>query len=404
MSQYPPLRRDNVTHTYRNAAAFNQHSAQMRQAGWQIGPYTERNGKATVLWYREVPPSVAPNAFKPPAPRGGLHPLAIVGIVLASLFGLAIIGGVASGTASTATPRSDAGISGRSLIDNGTITARTTSAGSVRATSAATSSTPSGTLTNGVAGSSSNATPSASASSTIVALAPTRAADTATPTLPQVVTVKDEATNLRQAADVASAVVMLVQPGTDAKVIGEDETGPDGVTRYIHAQVGDKEGYLRSDLVSAPRAGTPAPPKVIPPTSAPAPATTPLGSGAPVRVGSGDLAVTLYRYLDPAPTGNAIGPPAGSRAVAFDIGVENLSRSSQRYNALYAYLKDSNDRRYDVNFFGADVSPQLSAGANQPGESTRGWVVFVIPSNATISQIGYEDIVTGHRIIFNYAG
>jgi len=59
MAQYPPLRCDNVTHTYRNPAAFNQHSAQMRQAGWQIGPHTEQNGKATVLWYRDVPPSVA---------------------------------------------------------------------------------------------------------------------------------------------------------------------------------------------------------------------------------------------------------------------------------------------------------------------------------------------------------
>lgn len=37
MAQYPPLRRDNVTHTYRNAAAFNQHSAQMRQAGIKAG-------------------------------------------------------------------------------------------------------------------------------------------------------------------------------------------------------------------------------------------------------------------------------------------------------------------------------------------------------------------------------
>lgn len=72
----------------------------------------------------------------------------------------------------------------------------------------------------------------------------------------QIVTVKDEAVNLRQSADVAAAVVTLVPPGTDATVIGEDATGPDGVTRYVHARVGDKEGYLRSDLVSAPRVGS----------------------------------------------------------------------------------------------------------------------------------------------------
>lgn len=103
--------------------------------------------------------------------------------------------------------------------------------------------------------------------------APTGAAtvspSTTTPTPSQVVTVKDEAVNLRASADVASAVVMLVPPGTDASVIGEDSTGSDGVTRYIHARVGDKEGYLRSDLVSAPHVVTPAPPTPIAPTAAP---------------------------------------------------------------------------------------------------------------------------------------
>lgn len=89
---------------------------------------------------------------------------------------------------------------------------------------------------------------------------------TATPPAPQVVTVKGEPVNLRQAADGGSAVVVLVPPGTDATVIGEDATGPDGVTRYVYARVGDKEGYLRSDLVSAPHVATPTP---VPPTPAP---------------------------------------------------------------------------------------------------------------------------------------
>lgn len=75
---------------------------------------------------------------------------------------------------------------------------------------------------------------------------------TATSPAPQVVTVKGEPVNLRQAADGGSAVVVLVPPGTDATVLGADTTGPDGVTRYVHARVGDKEGYLRSDLVSVP--------------------------------------------------------------------------------------------------------------------------------------------------------
>lgn len=98
---------------------------------------------------------------------------------------------------------------------------------------------------------------------------PPLATSAPTPMVLQVVTVKDEAVNLRQSADVAAAVVTLVPPGTDATVIGEDTTGPDGVTRYVHARVGDNEGYLRSDLVSAPHEVTPVPPTPIPPTAAP---------------------------------------------------------------------------------------------------------------------------------------
>jgi len=91
---------------------------------------------------------------------------------------------------------------------------------------------------------------------------------TAAPPAPQVVTVKGEPVNLRQAADGGSAVVVLVPPGTDATVLGADTTGPDGVTRYVHARVGDKEGYLRSDLVSAPHGTTDTPVAANPTPSA----------------------------------------------------------------------------------------------------------------------------------------
>ncbi len=100
------------------------------------------------------------------------------------------------------------------------------------------------------------ATIAASPSATTLASTATPLPATPTPTsAPQIVTVKEDAVNLRQSADVGSAVVTLVPPGTDATVIGEDTTGPDGVTRYVHARVGNQEGYLRSDLVSEHRDG-----------------------------------------------------------------------------------------------------------------------------------------------------
>lgn len=97
-----PLRRDTVTVEYRNRSAFNRHAAQMQQAGWQIGPHTERGKKASVVWYRDAPASVPPKAFLPALPRNGLSALAIIGIVLGALVVLSIIGAAIGGANATA--------------------------------------------------------------------------------------------------------------------------------------------------------------------------------------------------------------------------------------------------------------------------------------------------------------
>ncbi len=105
MAQRPygqPTRRDMFTHTYKNGAAFNRHAAQMRQAGWHIGPHTERGKKATVTWYRDAPVSVAPDAFLPPPPKGGLGALGIIGIVVGAVVVLAIVGAAIGASNATA--------------------------------------------------------------------------------------------------------------------------------------------------------------------------------------------------------------------------------------------------------------------------------------------------------------
>lgn len=152
---------------------------------------------------------------------------------------------------------------------SGTKTATAIPARSQAATATlAASSTPA----NAVAVTSSSGSPVSAAQVSVVSASATAAP---TPKPSQVVTVKEDAVNLRAAADVGSAVVTLVPPGTDATVIGEDTTGPDGVTRYVYARVGDQEGYLRSDLVSAPHVVTPAPPTVVPTATAVAPTAVP---------------------------------------------------------------------------------------------------------------------------------
>lgn len=146
-----------------------------------------------------------------------------------------------------------------------------------------------------------SSTPASAAATTAVSslastvqatVTPTSDIATPTPKSSQVVTVKEDAVNLRQSADVAAAVVTLVPPGTDATVIGEDTTGPDGATRYIRARVGSNEGYLRSDLVSAPHVVTPAPPTAVPTATAVAPTATSPSSLAALQAWS-----STYGYI-----------------------------------------------------------------------------------------------------------
>jgi len=102
MSQQSSLRRDQITVECRNGAAFNKHAAQMQQAGWQIGPHTERGKKASVVWFRDVPASVPPKAFLPALPRSGLPLVRIIGVAVAAIVVLLIIGAAIGGTNATA--------------------------------------------------------------------------------------------------------------------------------------------------------------------------------------------------------------------------------------------------------------------------------------------------------------
>lgn len=100
-------------------------------------------------------------------------------------------------------------------------------------------------------------------SSAVIATATQSAAPTAAPSAtstsaptsipaPQVVTAKENPVNVRQSAALDAPVVASLAAGTDAPVLSEDTTGPDGATRWVHVRAGDKDGYVRSDLVSSP--------------------------------------------------------------------------------------------------------------------------------------------------------
>ncbi len=142
--------------------------------------------------------------------------LAIVGIVIGSLFVLGLIGAVAGNgrTSGTATPVS--------------------------------------------------APPKAPvvATARVIPIGTARAASTAAAAA-QVVTAKGEPVNVRQAANTNAPIIGLLDANTDATVLGEDTTDPDGATRWVHVRAGNKEGYVRSDLVGTPHSKTPPPTPVI---------------------------------------------------------------------------------------------------------------------------------------------
>ncbi|MCA1668144.1 MAG: SH3 domain-containing protein [Thermomicrobia bacterium] len=105
---------------------------------------------------------------------------------------------------------------------------------------------------------------------------PTSARAVAPPTptaiVPQVVTVKEDAVNVRDSASMDAPAFATLDNGTELSVLGPDTTGPDGATRWVHVTANGRDGYVRSDLVSVPRAyasPTPVPPTPIPPTAVP---------------------------------------------------------------------------------------------------------------------------------------
>jgi len=70
----------------------------------------------------------------------------------------------------------------------------------------------------------------------------------------QVVTVQgSDRVNVRATASPTAAVIALFGAGADVLVVGQDTTGSDGA-RWVHVQAGDRDGYIRSDLVSGPHA------------------------------------------------------------------------------------------------------------------------------------------------------
>ena len=109
------------------------------------------------------------------------------------------------------------------------------------------------------------------------------------------------------------------------------------------------------------------------------------------RTTANGFAVTVNVVRDPAQSDSSYSTPkAGNRYVAFDITVENTGTKQLSYNKFECSIKTTDDRRYDVASGVRAGMPDLGSGTNQPGERTRGWVVFEIPQGAKIESFSYR--------------
>ncbi len=152
----------------------------------------------------------------------------------------------------------------------------------------------------------------------------------------QVVTVQgSDRVNVRVSAAPTAAVIALFGAGADLLVIGPDTMGTDGM-RWVHVQAGDRDGYVRSDLVSGPHASAGAlptpvflatraatlpapmmsPATMIAPTVMPAPAPSPTVNATATALQT-PISLTVTALGTPASlTVTALGTPAAMTVTA----------------------------------------------------------------------------------------
>jgi len=71
-------------------------------------------------------------------------------------------------------------------------------------------------------------------------------------------------------------------------------------------------------------------------------------------------------------------PKSGNKYVALDITLKNDSDEAYNYNVLEFKLQDSQDYSYTNAV--TDIEPYITTGAIQPGQTTRGFVPFEMPT------------------------
>lgn len=111
--------------------------------------------------------------------------------------------------------------------------------------------------------------------------------------------------------------------------------------------------------------------------------------GDVVRLGTAE--VTVHSVKDPFDPGNpAVVAPAGTRLMALDAEVKNVSGNPQAISGFSQFqLKDSTGTTFDAVPL-PRAFPAMG-GEAAPGTSRRGWVAFHIPTTSTGLEVVFNN-------------
>lgn len=119
------------------------------------------------------------------------------------------------------------------------------------------------------------------------------------------------------------------------------------------------------------------------------------------RAAGAGFAVTLHEVRDNVPAEQYSKPKDGFRWVAVDVTVENTGSAPIDYNPFFANLKTGDDREYDPTTGPSSLSPRLTYGKHQPGEKSRGWIVFEVAVGAPLATFSYDPTFGASKVVFD---
>ncbi len=263
----------------------------------------------------------------------------------------------------------------------------------------------------------------------------------------QVVTVQgSDRVNVRVSAGPTAAVIALFGAGADMLVIGPDTTGDDGM-RWVHVQAGDRDGYVRSDLVSGPHAssgviptpvflatrtmalGAPmmSPVVMLVPTAMPvAPA---VATAAPTQMA---MSVTASAIAKPTlmvassptmPTMAATAPKVGTVVPLknWDITITSVEKPGMKLNGATAVgqflvvnltLKNTGNENFGFNSFDFNLRTATNAKINQSNDfslagynsSHGGTTASQIPPGAMVKYVAVFDVADVNGLTLEFQG